>query len=391
MFSQLQPNRTRVILLRHGQSSYNALGLYQGSSDRPILTDLGRQQARLTGALLKNIPFDAIYCSPLKRAKETAEEVLRARCDRTIDPQNIQILPHLRETDLPLWQGLPFQQVREQFPQAYRCWKERPHEFSMAVPLESQQTNFTPQNSVKLETKLDFFPALDIYDRASKFWQEILPRHIGQTLLVVSHGGTNRALVSTALGISPACYHSIEQSNCALSILNFPKSCLDFATLEALNHTNHVGEKIPNSKDGLRLLLIPAASKNPKQIQHLARLLASEAIDFSISNDLDNCEEITQAILQNHPMTVRLQVSSENFPELWQQTMKARNRQPSDRTMTGLVVASDRILHRFLGQIFHLNGDRLSCLPLRSGTLTVIHHPNSNHPPILQTMNLSKL
>ncbi|HEY9710541.1 MAG TPA: histidine phosphatase family protein, partial [Oculatellaceae cyanobacterium] len=51
---------TRVILVRHGQSTYNLLGLYQGSSDESVLTQQGRQAARLTGAFLSGLSFDAI-------------------------------------------------------------------------------------------------------------------------------------------------------------------------------------------------------------------------------------------------------------------------------------------------------------------------------------------
>ncbi|NER26566.1 MAG: histidine phosphatase family protein [Symploca sp. SIO1C4] len=401
MFSPLNHDHTRVILLRHGQSTYNALGLYQGSSDRPILTDLGYQQARLTGAFLKHITFDAIYSSPLKRTQETAKEVLKM-INSTVNFQTIQIMPQLRETELPLWQGLPFQQVREQFPQQYRCWKQRPHEFYMEVssvePKEikasvslTQTVQLPSQNQQQLATKLDFFPALDLYERIRKFWQEILPRHIGQTILIVSHGGTNRALISTALGISPAHYHSIEQSNCALSVLNFPKSRLEFATLETMNHASHIGEHLPNHKEGLRLFLIPSTSRNRQQLQHLAQLLKDETIDFSISSELDNSDGITSQVLQNHPLTVQLQVLRQDFLELWQKKIKARNCSKFHKSITGLVVASDRILQRFLGKVFTIKSERIYCFTLQPETLTIVHYPNTEHPPILQAMNLVNL
>ncbi|MBE9019046.1 histidine phosphatase family protein, partial [Chroococcidiopsidales cyanobacterium LEGE 13417] len=118
---------TRVILVRHGQSTYNALGLYQGSSDESVLTEVGRSDARLTGDFLKGVVFDAIYSSSLKRAQETAQEILRV-----ISPHiQLRVTDKLRETDLPAWQGLAFQYVRENFAQEYRLWKQHPHEFWM--------------------------------------------------------------------------------------------------------------------------------------------------------------------------------------------------------------------------------------------------------------------
>ncbi|HEY9802844.1 MAG TPA: histidine phosphatase family protein [Leptolyngbyaceae cyanobacterium] len=211
---------TRVILLRHGQSTFNALGLYQGCSDESVLTEVGRKDARITGNFLQEIAFDAIYISSLKRAQETAKEILEVI---TVQPNAIFISDKLRENHLPSWEGLAFQYVRETFPELYQIWKQRPHEFWMEI-----------------DDKTRFYPALDLYKRVQEFWQEVLPRHIGQTLLVVAHGGTNRALISTALGISPEYYHCFQQSNCGISIVNFSDGLLGSGQLEVMNLNYHL-------------------------------------------------------------------------------------------------------------------------------------------------------
>lgn len=64
---------TRVILVRHGQSTYNIERRIQGRLDVSILTDIGINTARQVGEALKGLKFDAIYTSPLQRAKQTAE------------------------------------------------------------------------------------------------------------------------------------------------------------------------------------------------------------------------------------------------------------------------------------------------------------------------------
>jgi probable phosphoglycerate mutase len=394
---------TRVILLRHGQSTYNALGLYQGSSDRPNLSKIGRYQAQQTGNFLKGITFDAIYSSPLKRAQETVKEVLKI-VEPNFKSNRLHIVSNLRETDLPAWQGLPCQQVREQFPEEYRCWKQTPHEFCMEI---SQLTNIETRDlqcdsegevlliqnlKSKIQNHQYCFPALDIYDRAQKFWQEVLPRHIGQTLLVVSHGGTNRALISTALGISPAHYHKIEQSNCGLSILNFANGYLESAKLESMNVATHVGENFPKIKEGgngLRLLIVPAETKDERQIQKLSQLLADVKIDFSITGDLGNSHAIAEQILKDHPQTLQLQVLQDSFPQLWHQSLVATNRKKSDRLLTTLVVARSAVIKHFLRQVFSLNPRQLWRLHLEPGTLSIIHYHDSEHPPILQAMNVS--
>ncbi|UKO99535.1 histidine phosphatase family protein [Nostoc sp. UHCC 0870] len=211
---------TRVVLLRHGESTFNALGLYQGSSDESVLTEVGRRDARITAEFLQGIAFDAVYISSLKRAQETAKEILKV-----IDvPENaVFIDKKLRENDMPAWEGLAFQYVREIFPEAYQLWKQRPHEFWMLVDTEQR-----------------FYPALNLYERVQDFWQEVLPNQVDKTLLVVAHGGTNRALIGTALGISPEFYHRFQQSNCGISILHFPDGCLGSGALEVMNLNSHL-------------------------------------------------------------------------------------------------------------------------------------------------------
>ena len=365
---------TRVILLRHGQSTYNALGLYQGCSDESVLTETGRQQARQTGAFLRGIKFDAIYTSPLKRAQETTRQVLGVMKHR-LDPQQIHVVPLLRETDLPAWQGLPFQTVREQFAADYSCWKQTPHQFEMEV--------------IRGGVKQPFYPALDLYDRLKQFWQEVLPRHRNQTLLVVAHGGTNRAAIATAMGIEPSHYHAIQQSNCALNVLHFPTGDLSSARLEAVNLATHVDETLPQPKEGgrgLRLLLVPTQGNQSKQDQKLASLLKAVPIQFSLSNNHDCTQQTIAAIVETHLETVQLQVLRQDFPEIWQQALVQTK--SNDQLMTGLVVAHPDLIAHLLGQVLGIEKSQHWRLQLQPGTLSTIHYPATNHPPILQAMNV---
>ena len=67
----------RLVLVRHGLSSFNAKGLIQGRTDDSFLTDEGYEQARKAGKALSKIKFDKIYSSPLVRAAETAKTIKR--------------------------------------------------------------------------------------------------------------------------------------------------------------------------------------------------------------------------------------------------------------------------------------------------------------------------
>lgn len=182
----------------------------------------------------------------------------------------------LREIDLPLWEGLRFRFVQEQCAEAYRCWKQRPHEFQMFV--HPPAIHSSPFSSAPIR----LFPVLDLYERAQQFWQMVLPLHRGQTLLIVSHGGTNHALISTALGLSAAQHHTLQQSNCGVSVLEFPTGKLDQVILQALNLTHYLGETLPKLKEGKQgIRLLPAtAMNNAEQIQTIVERLRTASVDF---------------------------------------------------------------------------------------------------------------
>jgi broad specificity phosphatase PhoE len=90
---------TELLLVRHGETDWNAEGRLQGHTDRP-LSDYGRDQARRLAEELAGEEFAAIYASDLARARETAEIVgARLGLPVTLDPE-------LREKDWGTWEGL---------------------------------------------------------------------------------------------------------------------------------------------------------------------------------------------------------------------------------------------------------------------------------------------
>lgn len=369
---------TRVILVRHGRSTFNEQGRYQGSSNESVLTETGQAAALQVGILLKDLSINAIYASPLKRVEQTVNAIWNAlQVERHSIP--IHVTRQLREIDLLAWEGLPFKFVQEQFAEAYDCWKQRPHEFQIAA--------FAPTK----EPPTPFFPVLDLYDRAQQFWQTVLPQHVGQTLLIVSHGGTNHALISTALGLSAAQHHTLQQSNCGVSVLEFPPDSLnqitDQVTLRSLNLTHHLGETLPKLKEGkqgLRLLLVPAVA-GVESIKPLAERLKTTSIHFSLSPNFDSAQNAVHILLCHHPATVQIQTLPEDFASLWQQTLTDR-RTHTPELVTGLVVALPETIQHLLVQAIGLNQEHRH-LSLQPGTLSILHYPSTAQLPILQALN----
>lgn len=99
---------TRVLLVRHGQSEWNAQGRWQGQADPP-LTDLGRAQARAAARSLGVL--DAIFCSDLRRAAETA-----AIISAELGAGPVLVDRALRERDAGEWSGLTRAQIEERYP-----------------------------------------------------------------------------------------------------------------------------------------------------------------------------------------------------------------------------------------------------------------------------------
>ncbi|NJL20703.1 MAG: histidine phosphatase family protein [Leptolyngbyaceae cyanobacterium SM1_3_5] len=369
---------TRVILIRHGRSTFNQLKLYQGSSDASVLTEQGYDTACQVGQLLSDRSIDAIYSSPLKRVQQTVNALLEEFYDR---PKHLEVHPSLREIEMSNWEGRSYRDVQQTEPETYQCWKQQPHEFR----LQSRDADAT--GSIAVVTQTHSYPVLDLFDRTRQFWQEILPRHRGQTIVIVSHGGTNRALISTAIELAPARFHSLQQSNCGISILNFSS---ETAQLETLNLTAPIGEALPKLKEGkqgIRLLLLPVESPLSSAVC-LSERLKNTAIDFSLTSVSDIAQNLAAQVLCHHPKTVGIQSNAAHSLLNWQRTIATKSSYSSE-LITGLVVAQTREIQQALGEAIGLNPNHHDRLQVQPGTLSVLHYPTANYSPVIQALNFA--
>lgn len=101
-------SETRILLVRHGQSEWNATGRWQGQADPP-LTDLGRTQAMDAARALGAV--DAIWASDLSRAAQTAMIV-----SESLGVGPVVLEPDLRERDAGEWSGMTRDEIRAQYP-----------------------------------------------------------------------------------------------------------------------------------------------------------------------------------------------------------------------------------------------------------------------------------
>ncbi|MYT69711.1 histidine phosphatase family protein [Streptomyces sp. cg28] len=185
------PRGRRVILWRHGQTSWNLERRFQGTTDIE-LTETGTGQARRAARLLASLKPDAIVASDLKRAAATAGELVRLTgLDITYDEG-------LRETYAGAWQGLTHDEIQAQYGEQYAAWKRG----------ESVR-----RGGGELET--------EVADRAAP----VVLRHAdklpdGGLLVVVSHGGTIRTTIGRLLGLESHHWEGLGGlSNCCWSVL----------------------------------------------------------------------------------------------------------------------------------------------------------------------------
>ncbi|WP_030205525.1 histidine phosphatase family protein [Streptomyces sp. NRRL S-87] len=181
----------KIVLWRHGQTSWNLERRFQGSTDIE-LTSTGVAQARRAARLLAALKPDAIVASDLRRAAATAAE-LGAVTDLSVEHD-----ADLRETYAGEWQGLTHDEIVEKYGEQYAAWKR-------GEPVR--------RGGGELET--------EVADRAAP----VVLRHAarlgeGGTLVVVSHGGTIRTTIGRLLGLEPHNWESLGGlSNCCWSVL----------------------------------------------------------------------------------------------------------------------------------------------------------------------------
>ena len=202
------------MLVRHGETLFNVEGRWQGQSDSP-LTERGLAQARELGRALSTEPIAAVYSSDLGRAMQTAAEVAAVH-GLTVSPEVL-----LREIETGGFTGKDWAEIDAAYPGQREVWSKAPATLRM------------PGGETLLEAQT----------RALTFIAEVMPRHAGQTIVIVSHGGIGQAILVNGMALTVDDLWLKERvDNCQISRLDWtPDDGLKLIELSDVRHLEEVG------------------------------------------------------------------------------------------------------------------------------------------------------
>jgi probable phosphoglycerate mutase len=204
---------TRLYLVRHGATQLTAEDRFSGSID-PALSDEGRAQAAHLAVRLADYQIAAAFCSPLTRTLETAQIIAK--------PHNLAPLLYdgLREITHGHWEGMTRKAVEEQFSEEYAAWDADPF-------------TFAPEGGES---------GISVLARALPVIREIVVKHAGENVLVVSHKATLRLILSSLLGFDARGYRDrLDQAPACLNILDFKDPVR--ARLMLFNDVSHYADQ----------------------------------------------------------------------------------------------------------------------------------------------------
>ena len=182
----------RFVLVRHGEPDASARGRCYGKLDVG-LSDSGRERIDAVARCLGQTPLGAVYTSPRRRARESAEMVARPhRLSPSVDER-------LAEIDFGQLEGMSYEEADASYPELYRDWMERPTEVT--------------------------FPGGESFammeGRVLAAATELRMRHGEQVVAIVTHGGVNRILLREALQMPRASIFRLDQSYAAVSVIDY--------------------------------------------------------------------------------------------------------------------------------------------------------------------------
>lgn len=179
-------------LIRHGQTEWNLTGKYQGSTDVP-LSPLGIKQAELAARWFDGVELDAIFSSPLSRARVTAQKL----ADR--QHMEVQIKSEFQEICFGKWEGLTYEEIEAQWPGAVEKMYNEPDSLHIEEGETFQQ----------------------VEERTMKGIRDIIQLGDQKNYAIVSHGAAIRTILCGMLDLPIRMSWHFCQGNANISRIDY--------------------------------------------------------------------------------------------------------------------------------------------------------------------------
>lgn len=183
---------TRLILIRHGRPSEDAVGTHYGQTDVD-LSDRGRTQSLAVAERFADSELHAIYSSDLRRAAWLADQLAEPR------GLSVRRLAALRERSIGVFQGLSYADGEAVHP-------------SEAARMRSEGGMYRPPGGENLS---------DLADRVLPALAEIVRDHPGQTVAIAGHGGPIRVVLVDALSMPIETAERIRVGYCGVCVIDY--------------------------------------------------------------------------------------------------------------------------------------------------------------------------
>lgn len=196
-----------LFLVRHAESTWNRQKKMQGQKDPP-LSPYGRKEAMRLAKRFEDLKFTAAYASPLKRAHQTAEVILKGKkCRISCDED-------LMEMGLGEWEGRAISQVKKAYGDAFAKWAVAP-------------------SRVTIPGGEDF---KEFVGRVKNAMRAIERKHRDGNVLLVSHGGVISTYATQILNLPPDDIWCLTVRNASLTIVDVKPSIHRIVTFNDTSH-----------------------------------------------------------------------------------------------------------------------------------------------------------
>lgn len=209
---------TTLLLVRHGATPANLRRPYtlQGLRPDSDLAPEGVAQARAAGLALRSFPVATIYASPLQRAWRTAQLI------REEIHAPLVVEPGLVEIDTGDWTGLTWQEIERRWPTEAQTFHD-----------DSERNGYLGGENLG-----------QLLDRLLPVIERFVPRHPGETIVVVSHGVVNRVLLAHWLGIPLRFARRLPQDNAAFNVISLDEKG---GKVRTVNQAGHLAGSLPEA------------------------------------------------------------------------------------------------------------------------------------------------